>query len=382
MRLLLIQGGFGAGGAEKVMAMLAAHRAARGDEVHAAALSMPAEGSYFPYPDAVALHPMQTAGAPARGAVQLHRMRHIRQVMGLVQPDLVVSFLTKVNVLTLAAAATLHPSCPVIISERNNPQAQGGHPVWRRAQDLLARRAAAVVMQTQRAREALPCALRARARVIPNPCAPYAGIAPRLDPGRDGLQLAAAGRLDRQKGFDLLLQAMQEIHAALPATRLTIWGEGPERRRLEQLRARLGLQHCVSLPGLCPQPGGWIGEADMLLLSSRYEGFPNVLAEAAVHGLPAVAFDCDYGPRELIRDGENGLLVPPEDPAALARAVIRLARDPGLRQRMSTAAPQAWARLAPDRVLADWDQVIAGAAGPGAAQAAQAASAGSSSSRL
>ncbi|UWQ81881.1 glycosyltransferase (plasmid) [Leisingera sp. S132] len=351
MRLLLIQAGFGAGGAEKVMALLAAHRAARGDEVHAAALSMPAEGSYFPYPDAVALHPMQTAGAPARGAVQLHRMRHIRQVMDLVQPDLVVSFLTKVNVLTLSAA--LVRRCPVIISERNNPRTQRAHPAWQHAQSVLALRARTIVMLTEEGRRGLPPWLRRQAVVIANPCVPSA-----QRPAGPCRRLAAVGRLTYQKGFDLLLPAFARIRREWPQVRLTIYGEGPERPRLEAMVRQLGLQGAVFLPGVTRSPGEWLQQSDLLLVSSRYEGFCNVVAEATVCGLPVVSFDCDYGPRDLIRQNENGVLVPAGDVAALAAAASRIIGDPA-RQRAFRAAVQInRARLSPSRIFGQWDSII------------------------
>ncbi len=354
MKLLFVQAGFGAGGAEKIIAMIAANRAAHGDEVHVAGLTIPAEGSFFEYPDSVHLHPMCPESAAPRRRVQLERLRHIRRVIRQTQPDAIVSFLTKVNTLVLLAALRL--PVPVVISERNNPKAQNANPIWSHAQSLLARRANCIVMQTERARQDLPSGLHSRSVVIPNPCAPFAVSAPR--PG-GGTNLVAVGRLDRQKGFDMLIDAMRPIRDALPEARLTIYGEGHERASLEARRNRLGLADSVFLPGACP-PGEWIEGQDILVVSSRFEGFPNVIAEAAVSGLPVVSFDCDYGPRELIRQGENGLLVPAEDSAALARSVVDLARDPERREAMSRAAGVAADWLSPERVMRQWDQLIDG----------------------
>jgi glycosyltransferase involved in cell wall biosynthesis len=139
---------------------------------------------------------------------------------------------------------------------------------------------------------------------------------------------------------------------------LTIYGEGPERKALEVQRDRLNLTDIVSLPGSSPAPGEWMHGADILVFPSRYEGFPNVLAEATVTGLPIVSFDCPYGPRELIRPEENGLLVPLEDVDALAQAVLRLAKSPELLQRMRDADLESRVWLAPDNILAEWDETI------------------------
>jgi len=348
VKLLIIQGGFGAGGAEKIVSILAAHRLERGDEVHVAGLTMPETGSYFPYPDDVTLHVADANGG------QLDRFRHIRKVVQDVSPDVVVTFLTKINVLTLLA--TLDRPTPVIISERNNPRAQSAHPLWRHAQNLLARRARTVVMQTQRASEDLPRAIQRKARIISNPCSLPAGAREHLGTGTSNL--VAVGRLDRQKGFDLLLAAMPKILKDNPQARLTIYGEGPERKALEAQRDRLDLTDVVSLPGPSPAPGEWMDGADILVFPSRYEGFPNVLAEASVTGLPIVSFDCPYGPRELIRPEENGLLVPLEDVDALAQAVLRLSNSPELLQRMRDADMESRVWLAPDNILAEWDETI------------------------
>lgn len=350
MRLLILQAGFGAGGAEKVVAMLAAHRAAAGDEVHVAALGARNPDTYFAYPPGVCLHALAAEG----GSRQIDRLRGIRRLLRNLRPDLAIAFLTKVNTLTLAAATGL--CVPVVVSERNNPGRQSAHPLWRPAQALLMRRAAGIVMQTDRARRDLPRALWPRARVIANPCEPLSGFAPS---GPEApLRMVAVGRLDRQKGFDLLIEAFARMRSTRPTT-LTIFGEGPERGRLEALRDGLGLAERVALPGATTAPGDWLAEADMLVAPSRFEGFPNVVAEAVVTGLPVVAFDCDYGPRELIRHCGNGLLVPVGDIDGLARAMARLADDDELRHKMTARAGKARAALQPARILAEWDALIA-----------------------
>ncbi|WP_298559651.1 glycosyltransferase family 4 protein [uncultured Aliiroseovarius sp.] len=354
MKILIIQGGFGAGGAEKVVAMIAAHRAQFGDEVTIMGFDMPGGRSYFPYPETVRL----LLPDRAKGSNPLARLRMIRRAIKATQPDVVLSFLTKVNVLSLAAA--IGTGTPVVISERNNPRAQNAHPIWRHAQNLLVRRAACAVMQTERARADLPKSVQAAATVIPNPCAPNPDHAVQAKP--NGKRLVAVGRLDKQKGFDVLLHAMAQITTALPDATLTIHGEGPERANLEALRDKLHLQDHVALPGSNPTPGAWLSDADLLVMPSRFEGFPNVLAEATVSGLPAISTDCDFGPREMIVEGENGLLVPVDDAPALADAVIHVMQDQALRAHMAGNAAINRDRLAPARILAEWDQVIGNAA--------------------
>lgn len=348
-RILIVQAGLGAGGAEKVVSALAAHWSAR-HAVRVMGLNAPDAESYFPYPPDVSV----VAGTRSRGArgrpADVWRLRRAARSW---RADVVVSFLTKVNVMTAAALAG--SGVPLVTSERNNPQAQAG-PVLQRVAGWAAGRATICVMQTRAARDALPARVRGRAVVIANPCAPYAGA---VTPGSHvtAPHFTAVGRLDRQKGFDLLLDAFAMLDR--PDARLVIHGEGPERGALEAQVARLELGDRVSLPGRTAAPGGWLAGGGTFVLSSRFEGYPNALMEAMAAGLPVAAFDCPWGPADMIRDGGNGLLVPPGDVAALAAAMRRLLDDPALAARLGTAAAADAERWAPERIFAAWDDVLA-----------------------
>ena len=114
----------------------------------------------------------------------------------------------------------------------------------------------------------------------------------------------------------------------------------------------------MRLPGLSAAPGAWLSEAGIFALTSRYEGFPNVLGEAMAAGLPVVAMNCLSGPAEMIRDDRDGLLVPADDIAALALALDRLMGDEGLRRRLGMTAREAASQWAPGRVFAQWTEVV------------------------
>ena len=137
----------------------------------------------------------------------------------------------------------------------------------------------------------------------------------------------AAGRLTRQKDFMTLLQAVKQVNQTTPL-RLIILGEGRQREALEQSIAASGLQQQVALPGFQANPYAWIQRADVFVLSSRWEGSPNVLTEAAALGVPVVATDCPSGPRELLQDGYYGPLVPMGNAQAMADAIIEVLNDP------------------------------------------------------
>jgi GalNAc-alpha-(1->4)-GalNAc-alpha-(1->3)-diNAcBac-PP-undecaprenol alpha-1,4-N-acetyl-D-galactosaminyltransferase len=140
--------------------------------------------------------------------------------------------------------------------------------------------------------------------------------------------------------------------------RLVILGEGPERPNLERLRDELKLGDRARLAGQVADTWPWLRQAGIFLMSSRSEGFPNALTEAMAAGLPVISTDCPSGPADIITPGVDGLLVPTEDPAALAEALARLIDSEDLRMRFAQAAPGVLERYSLDSVLAAWDRVF------------------------
>lgn len=136
-----------------------------------------------------------------------------------------------------------------------------------------------------------------------------------------GPRLVAAGSLKPQKDMDTLLKALARLRQDRPDARLLVLGDGPERARLEALIAELDLGDAVTLAGFQADPHGWMARADLFVLSSRYEGFANVLVEALALGLPVVSTDCPSGPAEILEEGRHGRLTPPGDAEALALAI-------------------------------------------------------------
>lgn len=145
--------------------------------------------------------------------------------------------------------------------------------------------------------------------------------------------VVAAGWLIPLKGFDILLRAFARLIQTGLDLNLIILGEGNERAGLERLAGGLGLRERVFMPGFQINPYPFFARADVFALSSRFEALPTVVLEALCLGLPVVATDCPYGPREILGDARYGVLVPPESPAALARGIDALLSSPDMSAR-------------------------------------------------
>ena len=295
-------------------------------------------------------------------ARNLNRVRHLRRAIRETKPDAVLSSMSQTNVLTLFATKGM--KLPVIVREANNPyqSAIGRH--WNLLRRWTYPKAARVVLLSQDSLTFFPDAVRRRATVIPNPV--MISAPPRLPDSRNGDRrtLIAMGRFVPQKGFEMLLQAFARIAEKHPAWSLEILGDGPLRAELESLAEKLGVAGRVRMPGVTKEPWDKLRQADLFVMSSRYEGFPNALCEAMACGLPVISFDCRTGPAEIIRDGVDGVLVPAENVGALGDAMDRLMGDPQTRAALASRAPEVLERFGLQKVMDTWEAAIAGAMAP------------------
>ena len=362
-RLTLVISSLTGGGAERVATILSNSWADRGEQV--TLVTLDASGPSYALDPRVTRRPLGVAGIspnlPAAVWNNLRRVIALRRAIRESRPDTVVSFLDVTNVLTLLATRGL--GVPVLVSERSDPAFCPIAKPFGILRNRLYPRADAIVVQSEEARRFFSAAIQARTSVIPNPVLP----AERLRevgpaPSASGKVALALGRLSKEKGFDLLIDAFARIAPDHPEWSLEIWGEGPERPLLERRVSEKSLSGRVRLPGQTPSPQEKLLRSDLFVLSSRFEGFPNALCEAMACGLPVVAFDCPSGPRQIVRDGMDGILVAPDDAVALAEGMNRLMGDPELARRLASRAPEVVRRFDLDRVLALWEGAVERAA--------------------
>lgn len=358
-RTLWVVSSLSAGGAERVISELANAWARRGLPTGVLTLSAPDSDHYplLPTVERIALDVIWDSHTPWQSiSGNIRRSRMIRKAVRNFRPDVVVSFIEQTNVRILASLSGT--GIPVVVSERVDPRHHAIGRVWELARRLLYPFARRVVVQTDSIARgwARSIVRQGHLAVIPN----FVRDLPEVPPfdGREPNLILAVGRLDRQKGFDLLLQAFAHSSLANLSVRLVILGEGPERHSLESIARLLGIEQAVSLPGVVQAPESWMERCTLFVMSSRYEGFPNALLEAMAMGCSVIAADCESGPREMIHQAKNGMLVPVGDVEALADMMTRLFEDATLRKRIGEKAPEVRKRFARETVLLQWEQLI------------------------
>lgn len=327
-----------AGGAERTIANLSRDLVAHGHAV--TIITAEDSPSFYPLDQRVRIHSIRTART-SKNVWQaiwnnLYTVRHLRRVLRGISPDLVICF----------EATSLFPvwlvrhglSYRIIGSERTNPFLDHGG-FWNRIKGWLSCQCDGFLFQTEGAREYYPPKTQVLSIVLGNPvdASQYEIDLPAWD---TRASLCAAGRLDPLKCFDDLLRAFALVHRQHPQVILDLYGDGPERERLEAIAEELGLRQSVRFYGRVQEMRRVLSRHKIFVLSSCLEGMPNILIEALANGCACVATNCDFGPSDLIRDGENGFLVPVHDVEAMGRCLCRLLEEDGLCRAMGHCAQE------------------------------------------
>ena len=331
MKITLVIASMGMGGAERVASVLTNAWIMRGHHVSIVTFDPPGTAPAFALAPSIAVTSLGVSGGSGSFVSALrnnfHRLRWLRNCLRTQAPDVVVAFMTETNVLAILAG--FGASWPTIVSERIHPAHHRLRWPWSTLRQLFYRRADAVVAQTSDIADWLVNNTAANARVIANPV-DIASFRVRQRVASDALRkrLVAVGRLDHQKGYDILIDAFAAVASELPQWDLAIFGEGPERAALSQRIAAHCLDERIALRGVTAAVASVYREADALVHAARYEGYPNVIIEALASGLPVIATDSPGATREILADGHYGVLVSPEDVTALASAMAALLNDP------------------------------------------------------
>jgi GalNAc-alpha-(1->4)-GalNAc-alpha-(1->3)-diNAcBac-PP-undecaprenol alpha-1,4-N-acetyl-D-galactosaminyltransferase len=357
LKVALVISNMGPGGAERVVSHLSGYWVRKGWQVVLITLS--GKPSFYPLSDRVEqvnLDLMSVSRSQWQGAANnVGRIIELRRVIKAQSPDVVISFMDKTNVLVLFATRSL--GIPAIVSERTFPGSYKLNPPWKTLIKLSYRFAFRVIAVTEAMKIELERRGTRRVAVIPNPVLPPPDRVARSAP-RNNRVLMAAGRLEHLKGFDILIESFSALHQQHPDWVLVIAGSGELKDELERMVLARGISDKTRFPGTVTDMAGHLQGVDIFVLSSRFEGFPNVLVEAMAAGRAVVATDCKSGPGEIIEDDENGLLVPTQNTACLGRALDLLMADSELRRRLGDNARKVVATYALDKVMHQWNQIV------------------------
>jgi glycosyltransferase involved in cell wall biosynthesis len=357
-----------AGGAERVMAQLCNHFAEQRYDVTLLTLS-PITESFYALSGTVKRDELDHPSLQSRFgrfARVIARIAVLRRKIISLGPDVIISFVDLTNVTVLLATAGL--KLPVIVSERIDPAAHAHRlsRIDRALRYLTYPRASRIVVQTNRAARFFDRSLVQKIVTIPNPVPPTNLTAKPDKPLSDGrFRIIGIGRLDHQKGFDVLIEGFTRLADRFPDWDVVIFGQGPDRAALLEKIDANGLAGRIHLMGVSADVASELARSHLMAFPSRYEGFPNALAEAMAIGLPAVAFENVSGVEDLVVSGQTGILVHQDQgrhegkERPFADGLSELMTSAELRAKMGTAAKFRIRQFEPRIIFREWDQLIA-----------------------
>ena len=354
-----------AGGAERATATLSRQWVQMGHRVKI--VTFAASGADFYHLDARVERSRLLLGADSKHGLSsmwnnLTRIVAVRREVAMFRPQIVIGMMAASNV--IAAFAALGLNCKVVGCERTHPPQMPLGKLKEFVRKLTYGMLNAVVALTAESAEWLRANTNARrVVVIPNSISlPLGSAPPDVDPvlvcgpGRE--IVLAVGRLGPEKGFSDLITAFAAVHRDMPNWDLVIVGDGAQRSALEEQIRALALSTRVFMPGRVGNTGDWYSRASLFALTSRFEGFPNALLEAMAHGIPAVSYDCDTGPRDIIRHDTDGKLVPASDISALASALYSVMSDSAVRMRLASRAAEVQERFSERVIMQKWNALF------------------------
>ncbi len=280
---------------------------------------------------------------------RLHRISRLRKLIKSERPDVILSFLTNLQLL-LATRLFSKINSKIIIAEHNTLSYTLKYSryslVKKYLLKILYKKADKIITVSEGVKSDLIKTIKydrfidkidiiynphnldlIKERSMEKPNHPW--LIDKIEP-----ILINIGSLTYQKGQDILLEAFKLINEEIPS-KLIILGQGPLLNELQNLATKLCIRDRVDFAGFQKNPFSYISHSDVFVLSSRWEGFPNVLIEALACGVPVVSTDCPSGPNEVLVNGENGLIVPVENPGELASALIKILEDKSLAKKLS-----------------------------------------------
>lgn len=348
-QIVFLTGSMGRGGAERVISLLSHQYVQKGWRVRILQLLHNEIG----YALDGEVEVLDFSNDKVKAVLDMGRLiGKVRNFVKKEKPDAVVAFMAPICLIAGFACRGLKTR--LVVSERIDPAQDARNPVFRMALNDVYAKADLTVFQTMRACNYFSEEIQKNSVIIPNPIQVKS-----LAQDDKALRIVTAGRLMPQKNQAMLIRAFERIYRKYPEYTLDIYGEGNLREALQEQINSLGLEKAVTLRGNVSDIHEQIKNATMFVLPSDFEGLSNALLEAMMMGLPCISTNC-AGSDEVIRHGENGLLIPVGDENALLEAMEKIICDPELAQKLGRTAKADSAKFEVDKVIEQWCNAIEG----------------------
>ncbi|MEO1427942.1 MAG: glycosyltransferase family 4 protein [Cyanobacteria bacterium J06633_8] len=363
MKITFVISSLSSGGAERVLILLAQGFLNKGYQVTIITLSTK-DDDFYMVPVAanrIALGILGYSSNIFSALVNnLSHLSKLRKAVFSTKPDVVISFATETNALTILSL--VKTGIPVIGTEHCDPNLMSYGRIWETLRSFSYPLAAKIVSVSKGVDDGFDWLSPAKREIIYNPFLKIEdnSIPTELPTKVDSEKkwMVSMGRLTYQKGFDILIPAFAKVANNHKDWQLIILGKGELRPELEKLVEDLNLTDKVILPGVVKNPFTILKKAELFVMASRFEGFPMSHGEAMACGCPVISTDCPSGPREIIRHDVDGILVPTEEVNALAQAMDSLMSNEQERMRLASRATEVTERFSLDNVMDSWDKLF------------------------
>jgi len=360
VRITFIISSLASGGAERVMSMISNYWVDKDRQVTIITLSDKGNGPFYELDKRINYfylgRPVGSETFFIKWPIRIAKIGKLKVAIKKSNPDIIISFIDRTNILTLFSTRGL--KVPVVVAERSDP---AKHPISRFEnflRQLIYPFADKIIVQTRGAADFFSGPLKKKLVIIPNPVSKPENFA-----GNEGSLLPrphiiTIGRFSKEKRFDMLIRIFSNIAREYLEWNLVIIGDGPERPFLQRLCRNLNLEKRVIFLGRQKNVYQFLRNADLFVLCSRYEGFPNALCEAMACGLPVISTDCPSGPRAVIQNGVDGLLADNMDENDLLEKIKHLIDSSDVRKRLGTAARAIIDRFNMEKIMGMWESVV------------------------
>lgn len=346
------------GGAQRVLVNIANQFAQNGWETHLICFVADNMPDLYSVDNSINLHHLPR-GYTIKDKIVPKCAKMLRNLIEEISPDILIPFLMPVTAYTFLAAKKL--GIKIIVSERNDPIYTPKDPYWRKKRDYIFKNADGCIFQTENAYEYFKKKCSSKYAIIMNPIDLSNARSDIVTANKRSHRVVCVGKYEAQKNLDFLLDVFNSFLQTHPDYSLEIYGNDYHKRRLllKQKAIALGIENKVHFNDACPNIFDVIYDARMCVLPSKYEGMPNALIESVSLGVPSIASDCPaYGGRQIVKNGENGFLLPVDNKNEFLTKMQLLADDDELSDKFTIEGKKIKNKFDINEIFPIWENLV------------------------